>query len=105
MENKYPELFQFFGCYFHQDWMCESSEPDGVIGAFVSESTPQTIEAVRKEILTLLMIDFGEEELREFLMDDMPCNYCYWLDWESAEAWLRHILEILSSNNVDLDEC
>ena len=105
MKNNYPELFQFLGCYFHQDWMCESSEPDGVVRAFVLESVPQTIEAVKKEILTLLMMNFGEKELREFLMEKMPCNYCYWLDWESAEAWLNHILEILSSNSVNIDEC
>ncbi|MEX0166743.1 hypothetical protein MRBLPD1_005299 [Pseudomonas brassicacearum] len=104
MKNNYPELFQFFGCYFHQDWMCESSEPDGVIRSFVSESVPQSIEAVKKEIASLLSMNFSEEELRGFLMDDMPCNYCYWLDWESADAWLSHILEILSSDNVDFDE-
>ncbi|WP_139381089.1 contact-dependent growth inhibition system immunity protein [Pseudomonas ogarae] len=104
MKNNYPELFQFFGCYFHQDWMCESSEPDGVIRSFVSESVPQSIEAVKKEIASLLNMNFSEEELRGFLMDDMPCNYCYWLDWESADAWLSHILEILSSDNVDFDE-
>ena len=104
MKNNYPELFKFFGCYFHQDWMCESSEPDGVIRSFVSESVPQSIEAVKKEIASLLSMNFSEEELRGFLMDDMPCNYCYWLDWESADAWLSHILEILSSDNVDFDE-
>ncbi|WP_406822740.1 contact-dependent growth inhibition system immunity protein [Pseudomonas viciae] len=49
MKNKYPELFQFFGCYFHQDWMCESTEPDGVVRAFVFDSVPQTIEAVKKK--------------------------------------------------------
>ena len=84
--------------------MCESSEPDGVIRSFVSESVPQSIEAVKKEIASLLSMNFSEEELRGFLMDDMPCNYCYWLDWESADAWLSHILEILSSDNVDFDE-
>ena len=62
--------------------------------AFVSESELQNIEAVKKEILTLLMKGFGEEELRGVLMDEMPCNYCYWLDWESGEIWLNHILEI-----------
>ena len=50
-------------------------------------------------------MNLDEENLREFIMGKMPCNYCYWLDWESAEAWLNHILEILSSNNVDLGEC
>ncbi|MCP2073898.1 UNVERIFIED_ORG: hypothetical protein J2Y77_003334 [Pseudomonas lini] len=104
MKNKYPELFQFFGCYFHQDWMCESTEPDGVVRAFVFDSVPQTIEAVKKEISTLLTMNFSEEAFREFLMDEMPCNYCYWMDWESAEAWLNHILEILNSDNVDFDE-
>ncbi|QKS84442.1 contact-dependent growth inhibition system immunity protein [Pseudomonas bijieensis] len=104
MENKYPELFQFFGCYFHQDWMCESTEPDGVVRAFVSDSVPQTIEAVKKEISTLLTMNFSEDAFREFLMDEMPCNYCYWMEWESAEAWLNHILKILNSDNVDFDE-
>ncbi|MDO7897584.1 contact-dependent growth inhibition system immunity protein [Pseudomonas citrulli] len=97
MKNEYSGLFQFFGCYFHQDWMCESSEPDQIIMSFVSESESRDIEAVRKEILKLLMAGLAEEELRQILMDEMPCNYCYWLDWDSAEAWLNHILEILSN--------
>jgi hypothetical protein len=106
MKNEFPALFRFFGCYFHQDWMCESSEPDRVIMAFVSESESesQNIEAVKKEISTLLTMNFSEDAFREFLMDEMPCNYCYWMEWESAEAWLNHILKILNSDNVDLDE-
>ena len=104
MENEYPELFQFLGCYFHQDWMCESSEPDGMIRLFVSDSVPSTIDAVKKEILTLLVAGFSEEKLRGFLMDEMPCNYCYWLDWESGTAWLNHIVEILSGNGPGSDE-
>ncbi|WP_367575690.1 contact-dependent growth inhibition system immunity protein [Pseudomonas alvandae] len=100
METKYRELFQFFGCYFHQDWMCETPDPDEIINNFVSNSTPKTINTVKKEIHTLLNMKFSEEELRTFIMHEMPCNYCYWMDWESGEAWLRHALDIINSNNT-----
>lgn len=103
--NEYSGLFQFLGCYFHQDWMCDSSDPDDIIRIYIADSAPQDIKTIKEEISTLLAMNLDEENLREFIMGKMPCNYCYWLDWESAEAWLNHILEILSSNNVDLGEC
>jgi len=104
MKSKYVELFQFFGCYFHQDWMCESSTPDGMIELFMSDSTPQVVSAVRKEILELLEKGLSEHELRNFIMDEMPCNYCYWMEWESGAAWLSHILEVFDSGNVNIGE-
>ncbi|MBC3349422.1 hypothetical protein HU811_22480 [Pseudomonas sp. SWRI196] len=104
MRNKYPKLFQFLGCYFHQDWMCDSSDPDGIIRTYIADSAPQNIKVIKEEISTLLAMNLDEENLRDFIMDKMPCNYCYWLDWESAEAWLNHILEILNSENVDCAE-
>ncbi|WP_408636439.1 contact-dependent growth inhibition system immunity protein [Pseudomonas uvaldensis] len=103
MKNRYPELFHFFGCYFHQDWMCESSEPDGVIRLFASDSVPQAIDALRKEISVLLDERLGEEDLRDFIMEKMPCNYCYWMEWESGAMWLKHILEVLDRDDAALD--
>lgn len=105
MRSNYPKLFQFLGCYFHQDWMCDSSDPDGIIRTYIADSAPQNIKIIKEEISTLLAMNLDEATLREFIMEKMPCNYCYWLDWESAEAWLSHILEMLSSDNADLDEC
>ncbi|WP_454251765.1 contact-dependent growth inhibition system immunity protein [Pseudomonas sp. R151218B TE3479] len=104
MRNKYPKLFQFLGCYFHQDWMCDSSDPDGIIRIYIADSVPQNIEAIKEEISTLLSMNLDEENLREFIMDKMPCNYCYWLDWESGTAWLNHIVEILSGNGPGSNE-
>jgi hypothetical protein len=105
MKSKYPRLFQFFGCYFHQDWMCDSADPDGIIRIYMADSASQNIKIIKEEISVLLATNLDEKNLREFIMDKMPCYYCYWLDWESAEAWLNHILEVLSSDNVDLGEC
>ncbi|WP_160300884.1 contact-dependent growth inhibition system immunity protein [Pseudomonas frederiksbergensis] len=44
MKNKYPKLFQFLGCYFHQDWMCDSSDPDDIIRTYIADSAPQNIK-------------------------------------------------------------
>lgn len=100
MKDKYPELFQFFGCYFHQDWMCESSDPDDIIRNFVSDSAPETIAMVKNEISTLLKVNLNDEEIREFIMNKMPCNYCYWMDWRSGEMWLKHILDVITRTDA-----
>lgn len=100
MKDKYPELFQFFGCYFHQDWMCESSDPDEIIRNFVSDSAPEIVDMVKNEISTLLTMKFCDEEMRGFIMDKMPCNYCYWMDWESGGMWLKHILDVMSRTDT-----
>lgn len=84
--------------------MCESSEPDGVIRLFVSDSAPQAIDVLKKEILMLLAERLDEEGLRDFIMEKMPCNYCYWMEWESGAMWLKHILEVLDRNDVNLGE-
>lgn len=76
--------------------MCESSDPDDVIRSFVSESAPEIIAMVNDEISALLMLKFSDEKIRELIMDEMPCNYCYWMDWESGEMWLRHILQVMT---------
>jgi hypothetical protein len=84
--------------------MCESPTPDGMINVFVSDSEPKAIEALRKEVLALLEEDLGEDDLRDFIMEKMPCNYCYWMEWESGAIWLRHILDVLDREDVNLGE-
>lgn len=100
MKNKYPKLFQFLGCYFHQDWMCDSSDPDDIIRTYIADSAPQNIKTLKEEISTLLAISLDEEKLRELIIDKMPCNYCYWLDWESGKIWLTHILDIMNNDDA-----
>ncbi|MFL6968598.1 MULTISPECIES: contact-dependent growth inhibition system immunity protein [Pseudomonas] len=100
MKIKHHELFQFFGCYFHQDWMCESPDPDDIIRSFASDSTPETIFMVKNEISTLLKLKLSNENIRKLIMSEMPCNYCYWLDWESGEMWLKHILQVMTHTDA-----
>jgi hypothetical protein len=80
--------------------MCESSAPDDIIRSFVSESAPEIIATVKNEISALIKLKFSDEEIREFIMDEMPCNYCYWMDWESGEMWLKHILQVMTRTDA-----
>ena len=93
-------LHQFLGAYFNEDWMTEYRKADDVINAFASESTLEAISEVKKEIKSLLRADHDEDVLREFLLKDMSCCYCYWHDWESGKIWLNHIFEFLSEGRV-----
>ncbi|VVN68087.1 hypothetical protein PS858_04938 [Pseudomonas fluorescens] len=43
----------------------------------------------------LLEVRMPEPELREFLLKNMSCCYCYWHEWASGEDWLKHVVNIL----------
>ena len=97
MNAEFPELHDFFGAYFHQDWTVEHDTAEQVIDAFVAESAIEDLMAVRHELLVLM--DQGKDEfvLREYLLRELSCYYCYWNAWASGESWLRHIAGRLDS--------
>lgn len=75
--------------------MCEYELADDVVKDFIFDSSVEVIDSVQKEISALLEDQMEEPELREFLLKDMSCCYCYWHEWESGRAWLNHIRNIL----------
>ncbi|MBC3778080.1 contact-dependent growth inhibition system immunity protein [Pseudomonas sp. SWRI99] len=87
----FPALFQFLGAYFHEDWMCESNLADEIVNSFINDSALKTIEVVAKEIQNLLDLKLSETVLRDFLLKEIGCSYCYWHEWQSGEQWLRHV--------------
>lgn len=96
IDNSFSQLYQFLGAYFNEDWMCESDIADDVVRSFLSDSTVETIFRVKNEIAVLLEMHMAELELREFLLKNMGCCYCYWHEWESGEVWLNHVIDVLS---------
>ncbi|VVN29094.1 hypothetical protein PS662_04780 [Pseudomonas fluorescens] len=97
MSTKFPELHDFFGAYFHQDWTVEHDAAEQVIDAFLVESDPEDLALVRHELDLLLEQRKGEMELREYLLRELSCYYCYWNEWESGDIWLRHIAKKLDN--------
>ncbi|EJM15396.1 hypothetical protein PMI21_03314 [Pseudomonas sp. GM18] len=97
MNKEFPELHDFFGAYFHQDWTVEHDTAEQVIGAFLADSDPEDLIVVRQELNALLDQRKDELVLRDYLLKELSCYYCYWHAWESGESWLRHIANRLAS--------
>jgi hypothetical protein len=97
----FPRLFQFLGAYFHEDWMCEFDLANEVVESFVADSDELTMQQVLKEIEILLGSNLTENNLRDFLLKEMGCSYCYWNEWASGKIWLRHIEKKLNDSLAD----
>ncbi|WP_338490458.1 contact-dependent growth inhibition system immunity protein [Pseudomonas trivialis] len=91
----YPltELQQFFGAYFHQDWMEEHATADEVIDSFLMDSSKHTIITVKGEILNLAKSFTTEPEFQQNLFYKQYCNYYYPNQWTSGLLWLNHVVE------------
>ncbi|MFH0024920.1 contact-dependent growth inhibition system immunity protein [Pseudomonas fluorescens] len=101
MKSDFPETRDFFGSYFHQDWLEEHDTADQVIDDFLSSSDQEILILFRSELQALLNLKIDEMNLRAFFFKEMHCYYCYWNEWTSGEIWLRHIEKKLNDSLAD----
>lgn len=99
VKNKLEELHDFFGAYFHQDWMTEHKSAEDVIDAFFADSDIDTLRLVQQEINFLLSDQKDEQAVRDYFLKELSCYYCYWNEWETGEHWLLHIASRLDTTN------
>ena len=92
MNNQLTELQQFFGAYFHQDWIDEHATADEVIDAFLLDSSMDVIATVKKEILELIISYTNESSFLEKLLHEQYCYYYYPHEWASGPLWLSHVV-------------
>ncbi|MFJ5257175.1 contact-dependent growth inhibition system immunity protein [Pseudomonas sp. NPDC088414] len=97
MNHELPELHDFFGAYFHQDWLIEYDTPDEIIADFLQTSDPEIILSVCKELQFLLSQNKDELALRDYLLRKLSCYYCYWNEWASGQEWLNYVLAVLQN--------
>lgn len=99
--EQFPNLDQFFGGYFHQDWDLENIDAEAVLNRFLLEAKPNSGEQVCQELEKLLAINFEEKELSNILVYDLGC--CYnpefqkmsnreWLSW--LQSYLKKMLQV-----------
>lgn len=69
----YPQLRQFLGGYFHQDWPLESGRWEDVADDFVAESTRSAVAQTADELRSLLAEGFSDEET-EAVLEGLGCN-------------------------------
>lgn len=93
--SAFPQLQQFLGGYFHQDWPVDSDGWEEVAADFVAESPVAVVTETAAELRTLLAAGYGDVELEAIIeglggdVDPTAFNL-------RADDWLKALLESLA---------
>ena len=88
--------------YFHQDWNVEHETADQVIEAFLNEFASEDLKLVRQELNSLFGKGKNELALREFLLKELSCYYCYWNEWEASRGYVILLTDCLPARSPTL---
>lgn len=98
MNETYKNLDEFFGSYFHQDWMADAPSSMGIVAKYLSEWPADEAKAALRELGSLLAIH-DEKEMSN-AVTKMGCyfeptseGYPSVTDWMKAvEKEMRRVL-------------
>jgi CdiI immunity protein len=65
--SAFPQLGQFLGGYFHQDWVVDRHRWEEVVDDFIAESPTSLVLACAAEVRDLLAAGFTDTELTGLL--------------------------------------
>jgi hypothetical protein len=91
-KERFYELGQFFGGYFHQDWKLDASDWQSVVQRFLQDSLPDEVRTVATQLGILLAKNLDEESLGDVVLD-MDGNRPH--PQMTYYAWLSAIHQIL----------
>jgi len=94
--SMFPDLTQFLGSYFHQDWDMFETTDRGVLQQFVKEVPRAVVESIIAEISKLQRMEIAECDLRA-LLHEMGCQY-YPGETVSYCEWLEHVRNSLAGS-------
>ncbi len=90
---KYPTLYQFFSCYFHQDWIDEFESPEVAVEAYINSETQETKSLACIELDTIIKSNSDEEELGR-LLEKLGCFY----DPHAEDLLIANWLKLIRAN-------
>lgn len=100
MNMKYPNLDEFLGAYFHQDWMEDEPTADGIVDKYLSEWPKDEALLALRELDELLSKDDDEITLRG-LLDDIGCYYEPAGDSMTCANWLRCVRGLMAKRLLE----
>ena len=92
-----PNLFQFFGGYFHQDFALDYTSDEDAVKDFRNEASPDEIAAVVREIDELLSMGYSEEVLRRIAHRELACDYNPSPAGLTMSDWIRRVRDLLTA--------
>jgi hypothetical protein len=94
----HPQLHQFLGAYFHQDWAVDRRDWEAVVDDFVADSPGSVVAATADELRHLLAAGFSDAELGAVL-DGLGASLLPSAFGVSTSAWLATVLQRLDSRD------
>ncbi len=95
-EEGLERLRQFFGGYFHQDWIVDAPEPNQVVQRFLDdESDGQKLTQLARLIEEYAATAKDDESLELALFSELWCYYTPSADGLGAGDWMRHVAGLL----------
>jgi hypothetical protein len=95
--SKLSTLSQFFGCYFHQDFIEEFGSPESALNVFLSESSKDLIKLTSEELDYLISLKLSEIKL-SMLLDKLSCDYLPNSDNLTINEWLTILSKAMVLN-------
>jgi hypothetical protein len=92
----YPQLRQFLGGYFHQDWPLDNGRWEDVADDFIAESTRSAVAETAAELRSLVAEGLSDEET-EAVLEGLACNVNPAAFHLGAGAWLEALQARISS--------
>jgi hypothetical protein len=96
MNDNFPNLGEFLGCYFHQDWPCDDESAVAVVERYLREWPSDEVQTVVKEIGLLLEEAKSEEDLRT-TVTKLGSYYEVGADGLTYRDWLKSVSERLAA--------
>ncbi len=96
MKTLYPNLDEFFGTYFHQDWREDSANALAIVKRYLAEWPHEEIRAAAQELGRLLAQTATDAELAETLAG-FGSFYNPQADGLSYMVWLRQVYQLMTS--------
>jgi len=90
-QTKDQLLSNFFGAYFHQDWVDDAASTEDVIAEYMRTSTPSELYELSTAILDLSRKFDSDAELEEHLESKLGSYYLPSFEGISAKAWLERV--------------
>lgn len=90
-QSDIERLRQFFGAYFHQDWMVDDRDADAVVSRFIADHQNKRELASLAVLVDTYALDRNEQDLETSLNKELWCEYSPAAAGMRAGDWLRHV--------------
>ncbi len=95
LNKRFPDLEQFFGCYFHQDWQYLYGSAEMAIEDYANDSSRDELSYTVQELDKLMSLGLSEAELDDAMYRELHCYYNPKPSGRSMTEWLRWVRSTL----------